>query len=177
MRFILFAMFTVSLVALAAHADEKLKGIACRSVHLGYPAPDGSAFYNEMTVEESADGTYFMAAGWSKGYFGIQELANGKKLVLFSVWDPTAGDDPMKVDAAKRVKLLHKDDAVRVQRFGGEGTGGQSFFDYDWKKGQPYRFLVTAKPDGDARTAYAGYFFVPEKKEWKHLVTFSTITN
>jgi hypothetical protein len=43
------------MVALAgfgtASADEKLKGIACRSVHLGYPAPTGRAFYNEVTVD------------------------------------------------------------------------------------------------------------------------------
>lgn len=177
MRFMLCAAPLIALIAFSATADETLKGIACRSVHLGYPGPDGIAFYTEMTVEKSADGTYFMAAGWSKGYFGIQELANGKKLVLFSVWDPTAGNDPKKVDETKRVKMLYKDDSVRVQRFGGEGTGGQSFFDYDWKISETYRFLVAAKPDGDARTAYSGYFFVPEKKEWKHLVTFSTITN
>jgi Domain of unknown function (DUF3472)/Domain of unknown function (DUF5077) len=178
MRFIICsAAAFVVLVTVSVPADEKLKGIACRSVHLGYPAPEGVAFYTEMTVEKSADGTYFMTAGWSKGYFGIQELASGKKLVLFSVWDPTAGNDPKKVDVTKRVKMLHKDEAVRVQRFGGEGTGGQSFFDYDWNIGETYRFLVTARSDGDARTAYGGYFFVPEKKEWKHLVTFSTITN
>jgi hypothetical protein len=34
---------------------------------------------------------------------------------------------------------------------------------------------MTSKPDGD-RTEYSGYFFVPEDKKWKHLVTFSTIT-
>ena len=56
-----------------AYADERLKGIACRSVHLGYPAAAGVSFYNEVTVEKSADGTYFMVCGWSKGYFGIQE--------------------------------------------------------------------------------------------------------
>ena len=176
MRFILYAAALVVLIAVAAPADETLKGIACRSVHLGYPAPEGIAFHTEMIVEKSADGTYFMAAGWSKGYFGIQELANGKKLVLFSVWDPTAGNDPKNVNDTKRVRMLHKDEAVRVQRFGGEGTGGQSFFDYNWKIGETYRFLVTARPDGDSRTAYSGYFFIPEKKEWKHLVTFSTIT-
>lgn len=177
MRIALCLAAMIALVATTASADERLKGIACRSVHLGYLAPEGDAFYTEMTVEKSADGTYFMAAGWSKGYFGIQELGNGKKLVLFSVWDPTAGNDPKNVDDAKRVKMLHKDDAVRVGRFGGEGTGGQSFFDFDWKIGETYRFLVTAKPDGDTRTAYSGYFFLPEKKAWKHLVTFSTITN
>jgi hypothetical protein len=167
----------IALVAASAPADERLKGIACRSVNLVYPAPEGLAFYTEMAVEKSADGTFFMAAGWSKGYFGLQQLASGRKLVLFSVWDPAAGDDPKKIDEEKRVKLLHKDKAVRVQRFGGEGTGGQSFFDYDWKVGETYRFLVTAKPDGGTRTAYSGYFFVPKEEGWKHLVTFSTITN
>jgi hypothetical protein len=157
-------------------SDEKLKGIACRSVHLGYPAPAGTAFYNELTVEASADGTYFMACGWGKGYFGIQELASGKKVVLFSVWDPAAGQDPAKVPDEKRVKMLERDDKVRAGRFGNEGTGGQAFFDFDWKVGETYRFLITARPDGDGRTAYAGYFFVPGDRAWKHLVTFSTPT-
>lgn len=160
----------------AAGADEKLAGKACRSVHLWYPAQQAAAFYNEVAVERSADGTYFMVCGWSKGYFGIQELASGKKLLLFSVWDPAAGDNPAAVPAEKRVKMLHKDAQVRVGRFGNEGTGGQAFFDYDWKLKETYRFLVTAKEDGPERTAYSGYFHVPEKKAWLHLVTFSTLT-
>ena len=159
-----------------ASADEKLKGIACRSVHLGYTADAGTAFYTEATIRTSAPGTYFCACGFNSGYFGIQELANGKKLVIFSVWDPTSGDDPKSVPDEKRVKTLHKDDAVRVGRFGGEGTGGQSFFDFDWKIGDTYRFLVAATADGPDRTAFSGYFYIPQKKEWKHLVTFSTIT-
>jgi hypothetical protein len=169
-RIFLLALLIVSV----AHADEKLKGIACRSVHLSYPAPEGSAFYTEMTIAHSAPGTYFMAAGWNKGYFGMQELGNGKKLLIFSVWD-SGLNDPKAVAKDKQVKLLHKDAKVRVGRFGGEGTGGQSFFDYNWKIGQPYRFLVTSKLNG-MRTEYAGYFFVPETKKWRHLVTFSTVT-
>lgn len=178
-----FLVATITLLFASPHlrADEKLKGIACRSVHLAYQtengkAEKGAAFYNELTPKESADGTYFMACGWSKGYFGIQELASGKKLVIFSVWDPAGGDDPSKIAEEKRVKMLHKDDAVRVKRFGNEGTGGQSFFDYDWKRGETCRFLVTAKADGEDRTAYSGYFYLPEEKAWKHLVTFSTLT-
>lgn len=173
----LLSVLALLAIATAASADESLKGIACRSVHLSYPVSPGAVFYNEVTVERSAVGTYFMACGWSRGYFGIQELGNGKKVVLFSVWDPAAGDDPAKVPPEKRVKLLHNDEEVRVKRFGNEGTGGQSFFDYDWKLGETYRFLVTAASEGDDRTAYAGYFYLPEKKEWKHLVTFSTLTN
>lgn len=149
---------------------------ACRSIHLGFAASEGTAFYNEMTIEKSADGTYFMAAGFSKGYFGLQQLGNGKKVVLFSVWDPGKQNNKNAVDQDNRVKLLYHDDDVRIGRFGGEGTGGQSFLDYDWKIGTTYRFLVTAKVEDARRTAFAGYFYLPEKKVWKHLVTFSTIT-
>lgn len=159
----------------SAHADEKLAGVACRSVHLAYTAPEGLAFYNELTVDRSAEGTYFMACGFSMGYFGMQELADGRKVVIFSVWDPGAQNDPNKVSDDQRVKLLHKDHAVRIGRFGNEGTGGQSFLDYDWRIGETCKFLVTAHVDGQ-RTEYAGWFYINAEKQWKHLVTFSTIT-
>ena len=174
-RFPLAALLAL-VVLPPAFADEKLKGIACRSVHLGYTAEAGTAFYVEATVRSTAEGTYFCAVGFNSGYFGIQELANGKKLALFSVWDPTAGNDPKTVPEEKRVKTLHKGEDVRVGRFGGEGTGGQSFFDFEWKTGDTYRFLVTCEPDGKDRVAFAGYLYLPAKKQWLHMVTFSTIT-
>jgi len=173
-RFLLGAMLCVLAAGSTARADERLKGIACRSVHLRYPAPAGRAFYNEITIRESAPGTYFMVCGWDKGYYGLQELANGKKLLIFSVWD-SESNDPNAQKAEARTRLLHQDEKLRVKRFGGEGSGGQSFYDYDWKVGETYKLMVTARPDGD-RTEYAGWFFVPEEKAWKHLVTFSTIT-
>lgn len=172
----LLAAFVGFSLAFSLRADEKLKDIACRSVHLNYPGPEGTVFYNEVKVEKSAEGTYFAVCGWSKGYYGIQELANGKKLLLFSVWDPGKQNDPKSVEDERRVRLLHQDKDVRIGRFGGEGTGGQSFYDFDWKVGETYRFMVQAAPDGETRTAYSGWFFHPQKKEWKHLVTFSTIS-
>ncbi len=48
-RSLLFLLLAASF----ASADEKLKGIACRSVHLGYPGPEGVAFYNEMSIVKS----------------------------------------------------------------------------------------------------------------------------
>lgn len=156
-------------------ADERLAGIACRSVHLSYPAPAGTAYVNEVTVDASAPGTYFCVCGFDRGYFGIQELASGRKLVIFSVWDPGRQNDPNSVADDRRTRLLAKDPAVRVGRFGGEGTGGQSFLDLDWKAGQTYRFLVTARPDGDGqRTAYSAYLATPEAPAWRHLATFSS---
>jgi len=163
------------ILAAASTATAEEKQTACRSVHLWYKAPEAVAFYNEVIVERSAAGTYFCVCGWDKGYFGIQELGNGKKVVIFSVWDSNQ-NDKSAVDEERRVKLLYKDEKVRIGRFGGEGTGGQSFLDYDWKIGETYRLMVTAKPNGE-RTEYGGYFFVPEEKAWKHLVTFSTIAS
>jgi hypothetical protein len=84
-----------------------------------------------------------MVCGWDKGYFGMQELGNGKKLLIFSVWDSNQ-NDRNKVPEEKRTKLLYKDEKIRIGRFGGEGTGGQSFFDYDWKVGETYRFLLSS---------------------------------
>jgi hypothetical protein len=148
--------------------------VACRSVHLHYPAPEGGVFYNEVTVDRSAPGTYFCACGFRMGYFGIQELANGKKVVIFSVWEPGKQDDPKAVTEERRVRLVSKGEKVRTGRFGGEGTGGQSFLDCDWQAGRTYRFLVTATAAGD-RTEYAAYFEDPEAKGWQHVATFSTL--
>lgn len=155
--------------------SEKLAGIACRSVHLQYPADEATAFYNEVTVERSADGTYFAVCGWHKGYFGIQQLRDGRTVAIFSVWDPPRGDNPDGVPPQERVKLLHHDPSVRIGRFGNEGTGGQSFYDLAWEPGETHRFLVTAKPAGE-RTQYTGHLYLPAEKRWLHMVTFSTMS-
>ena len=159
----------------SAFGDETLAGRACRSVHLAYSAPEGSAFINEVKVGRSVPGTYFCVGGFNHGYLGIQELGNGKKVVIFAVWDPGKKDDPNSVEPNKRVKLLAKGEGVRIGRFGNEGTGGQSFLDLDWSPGKSYRFLLTSKVDGD-RTAYSAHVAAPDAKVWKLIATFSTIT-
>jgi hypothetical protein len=159
-----------------AQSPAEPKPRAARSVHLHYPLPaSADFFYNEMTVERTVPGSYFMACGFRHGYFGIQELGDGRKVVLFSVWDPAKGDDARAVPLEQRVEILHQGDGVEVKRFGGEGTGGQSFFKYDWKTGETCRFLVRAEVSGE-KSAYSGYFWLPESKQWKHLVTFRTRT-
>jgi hypothetical protein len=149
---------------------------AARSVHLGWLAPEGNAFYNEMVVEQSTPGSYFMACGWDTGYFGIQELMQpGRKVAIFSVWDPTSGDNPNAVTKEDRVELLHSHPAVRIKRFGGEGTGGQCMMDFPWTLGSTNRFLVRGSIQGE-KTAYSGYLWDSAKQEWMHLVTFRTRT-
>ena len=149
---------------------------AARSVHLWYQAPAAVWFQNELIVEASQNGSYFMACGFQHGYFGMQQLrSHDKKVVLFSVWDPGKQNDPNSVADENRVKVLHQGDGVRVKRFGGEGTGAQSFFDYNWKIGETCRFAIRAQPQ-DKVTAYSAYFYLNDQKAWKHLATFQTQT-
>jgi hypothetical protein len=163
-------------LAAVAAAQTPAEPRAARSVHLRYQAPPSAAFYNELTVNQSVPGSYFMACGFKQGYFGIQERGPGQdRIVLFSVWDPGAQNDPGGVPAEQRVETLYHADDVLVRRFGGEGTGGQSFFTYPWKNGQTYKFLVEATVENN-KTAFAAYFYLNETAEWKHLVTFRTIT-
>lgn len=149
---------------------------AARSVHLGYPAPDGDLFFTEMIIEQSVNGSYFMACGWNTGYFGLQQLWKPEdKVVIFSVWDPTQGDDPGAVGVEDRVEVLHEGEGVRIKRFGGEGTGGQCMAPFPWKIGETNRFLLRAEVQ-DRKTAYTAWVYQPEKQTWWKLATFRTRT-
>jgi hypothetical protein len=176
MKLFLLGLACLGLILPMAGWAQEEAPKACRSVHLWYPVPEGTVFYNEMTVHESHTGSYFMACGFSHGYFGIQEIRDSNdKVVIFSVWDPGDQNDPNTVPEDRKVQVLHEGEGVEVSRFGNEGTGGKSMFPYAWKVGETYKFMVRAKTDGH-RTTYAGYFYLNDKQEWKHLVSFNTIS-
>ena len=167
-------VFAVAWAAFSTKAAEPPR--AARSVHLRYAATDGDLFYNEVTVEQSTPGSYFMACGWNTGYFGMQELRSPtNKVVIFSVWDPTKGDDANQVPLEQRVEVLHEGVGAKVSRFGGEGTGGKCMWPYLWKTNETCRFAVRASVEGE-KTSYEGWFFDNHAKAWKHLVTFRTRT-
>ncbi len=149
---------------------------AARSVHLGYPAPEGNLFYTEMVIDDSVNGSYFMACGWNTGYFGLQQLDRpDDKVVIFSVWDPTNGDDPSVVKTEDRVELLFEGEGVRIRRFGGEGTGGQCMAPFPWKTGQTNRFLIQGEVQ-EKKTAYTAWVGRPDGVGWWKLATFRTRT-
>jgi hypothetical protein len=162
-------------MALAIPAIGQNAFRAARSVHLGYPAPEGLWFYNEVVVEQSVNGSYFMACGWNTGYFGIQQLGQpDDKVVLFSVWDPSKGDDPNAVRPERRVEVLYEGEGVRIKRFGGEGTGGQCMWKYNWRVGETNRFIIGAKIEGQ-KTSYTAW--IHANNAWKKLATFRTQTS
>ncbi|MFN7821947.1 MAG: DUF3472 domain-containing protein, partial [Bacteroidota bacterium] len=149
------------------------------SVHLRYPVSDTTkitAFYSELTVPAGyeAPHSYYMANGFSRGYFGIQINSPTERRVIFSVWD--AGNEALdrsKVHDTNQVKLLAQGRDVVAHGFGNEGTGGHSHWIYPWKNGTTYAFLVTALHDSASNsTIYTGYFFSPDQRQWKMLASF-----
>src|SRR5579859_5786837 len=81
---------------------------AARSIHLAWESTECDAFYNEMVVEQSTAGSYFMACGWNGGYFGIQELGGGRKIALFSLWHAGTGDATKSTNMEDRVEVVFK---------------------------------------------------------------------
>jgi len=143
-----------------------------RSVHLHWTAPTCETFYNEVVVEKAVPGSYFMACGWQGGYFGIQELADGKKIALFSVWDSVgAGNNPNDVKEENRVEVLYRWDGTSGTRFGGEGTGQQCKKDWPWEIGQTNRFLLRASTE-NGKTTYAAFIYDSKNQQWFHMATF-----
>ena len=136
------------------------------SVHMGYTTPANTEyFYNEMTIPIGQDpiGSYFMANGFSGGYFGIQVKSTTERWILFSVWD---------ADSGAKTTLVSKGAGVVDNSFGGEGTGGQSYLVYNWIAGNTYRFITRARPDGSGGTNFSAWFYAPETGVWRYIATW-----
>lgn len=178
MRALPFLGLLICCMASPLRAEAPAK--AARSVHLDYSASEASTFYSELTVRRSTSGSFYMVCGFSHGYFGVQETGKGQRRLLFSVWDPVPAESARVADQ-DRVQTTYQADDVRVKRFGGEGTGNQCFFDYDWKVGETYRFLIKAEVENESaekihRSSYSAWFFMPAAGVWKHLATFRIVT-
>lgn len=142
------------------------------SVHMGYTVPAGHTaewFYNEVTVPVGSDiiGSYYMANGFSQGYFGIQVNSATERRVLFSVWSPYETDDPSTIPDEDRVKLIRKGEDVTINDFGNEGSGGQSYLKYNWITGNTYKFLNRVRPIDNGYSEYTAYFYAPELGKWR----------
>ena len=129
-------------------------------------------FYNEVTVKQTADFTYYCTNGFYNGYMGIQDRS--PKWVIFSIWDKTSTDDNAKAPSDDLVKVLAQGVGVTVKRFAGEGTGGQSHLVYDWKVGHTYQLMVNVRQDAEEsdKVIFTGWFRIPELDIWRLLASF-----
>jgi len=148
------------------------------SVHLRYEIPSEASdivwFYNELTIPEGNDvvGSYYMANGFTDGYFGIQVNSPTERRILFSVWSPYKTDNPGEIPDEFKIILLDKGPDVVTREFGNEGSGGQSYRKYFWKTGTKYRFLLKGEPSENNSTDYSAYFFDPDLNRWDLIASF-----
>lgn len=145
------------------------------SVHLQWqqPAHNVQWMYSEITVPEGqdVDGSYYMANGFTNGYFGIQANAPGQRQVIFSIWSPFETDDPSSIPEDKKIQLLRKGETVTVGEFGNEGSGGQSRMPLLWNAGSTYAFLTRFEPNGDGTTDYTAWVRGPDSG-WMLMASF-----
>lgn len=147
------------------------------SCHLNYMIPttsNVSYYYNEVTVPVGEDkiGSYFMANGFSAGYFGMQVNSATERRILFSVWSPFETDDPNNIPPDHKIILNRAGTGVTIGEFGNEGSGGQSYYKYNWSAGQTYKFLLKGEPDGTGKTDFTAWFLSPDSTTWKLIASW-----
>lgn len=149
------------------------------SVHLKYEIPKAAEnvawFYNEISVPVGQDklGTYYMANGFSGGYFGMQVNSATERRVLFSIWSPFSTDDPKQIPDSMKIVLIKKGNTTKTGEFGNEGSGGQSYMRYPWIAGNTYAFLVRAEPNTAKKTTtYTAWFKDVAKGNWQLVASF-----
>jgi len=147
------------------------------SVHLSFDQPANKNitwFYNELTVPSGSDpiGSYFMANGFSSGYFGMQVNSETERRILFSVWSAYDTQDPSQIPKEYSVIPLGYGDGVTVGEFGNEGSGAQSYFVYNWKPDTTYKFLLKGESNANNSIDYTAYFYAPEIGDWKLIASF-----
>lgn len=146
------------------------------SVHLGYTLPKETTewFYSEVKVPKEGEvmHSYYMAAGFGEGYFGMQYNSPTERRILFSVWSPFDTQDPKMIPEEDKIKLLKQGEGVHIGEFGNEGSGGQSYLRYPWKADETYRFLMHIRPDGNGNTVYTAYFYATDENQWRLIASF-----
>ena len=161
-----------------------------RSVHLNFGLPDGvnlaDLFYIEMQPgqdDATPTGTYYSAIVFGSshqgdrqpaGYFGIQRLSNGQKMLIFSGWNKPEfpNDNPTVHWQANNVEVVD---------FGNEGTGiSARLTPAAWTDTHWQRFCLHAEPytktddpgdlghkTGTLVSAYADL----DRAGWQHMAT------
>lgn len=147
------------------------------SCHMAYTVPTTDPveyYYGELIVPigEDAIGSYFMSNGFSEGYFGIQVNSATERRVLFSVWSPHNTDNPEEIPPHLRINLNKKGDDVYTGEFGNEGSGGQSYLKYNWKAGEPYKFLLKGRPDNTGSTDFTAWIYLEDRGGWNLIASW-----
>lgn len=192
----------------SAEASWKPAYLSSPSVHLSNwrstaaGAPTGASYdwcYQEVMMPPESDivGTYVMSLGVLDGYMGIQNngTAKGQTLheVLFSMWDDGSTDEDPNLPANRRASVVDSDPKATVNRFGGEGTGMQTYYrGHHWEAGRWVQFITNCRPETqryteevDGRTVtriqhnmlVSAWFNAGDGKGWQYMSTLRLPNN
>jgi len=148
------------------------------SVHLSFSstAPTSKKYhwiYEEILVPEGGDplASYYMSLGFYRGYMGIQTNASTERRVLFSVWDSKDAENDKTTTKEDFVTLVDKGEETIVNKFGGEGTGGQSYVKAGWKTGEPVKFLMNVQPQSNHSVVISAWYQLKDQ-DWKYVASW-----
>lgn len=144
-----------------------MKTQAARSVHLWLPGDPCVSCYIRGRIERFAKASYFCAIGFDGGYYGIQELRDGRRVGLFSLWH----DAPTRNRSENDLAWVHDLGGSAFARpFGGEGEGIQSFVPFSWREGTDVHFKLHCSTIED-RTHISA--FLKDGEGWQLVATLS----
>lgn len=153
----------------------------CRSIHLAY---DGAAFPAGMmsvmaTPEATVPGTFVCLMSFTGGCCGLQELNDGRRILVFNVWDSgepfNFSAHPEEIGDLSRTKVLANHPDAVISRSGEQGSGAKAVLEYPWEVGKPVRMALTCAPYGDYRTVYTCWLWDGGAEAWVRLAAFATL--
>lgn len=99
-------------------------------------------------------------------YAGLQQKREGRQFI-FSVWDAGGGkNNAAKMPADSQAVLLQAGHSVLLGRFGGEGSGVQTRWLFNWQTDSAYKLLTHLQCDTVAQTTTITLFF-HDGQRWK----------
>lgn len=122
-------------------------------------------FYSNITVPAGSDmpGVYYRACAFRKGHCGLAVNPAGERFAFFNIVDRNG------------VHPLAQGNEVLEQEYNRDTFSGYSYWNYNWKPGETYRFYMTAVVDSAAQTTdYTAYFFTPQLQQWKLIAAYRT---
>ena len=110
------------------------------------------------------------------GYFGLQVLGSGEKVVIMSLWDAFCQDKAGNVTMIKPQVLFPKDAQIteHTPETNGEGSFVQCMFPFEWETGKDYRFLLEQQTSEQGTELFILSLMEPEGEEQTVLFCFDS---
>lgn len=163
-----------------------------------FPGEGGlTAFAMDFRIDHDPLGTYICPVDWMintskleeeyadvttdygdvlSGYFGFQVLGDGTKTVIMSLWNAFCRDKDGNVEQVKARVLYpgHVGGSEFNPENNGEGSFVQCIYEYDWKVGVDYRFVLEQSTGESGTELFTLWLMEPEAGDRQELFCFDS---